>query len=120
MINSFYGQAITCLVVLPPAIWLGIYATRVRNAAWRQLLTVLVVLLVVPPTILGLWLMANGFFLFLAGLRGSAGGHGLADPTGTGLILFVFGAVIEILAWVGIIVIRRKARLEGHRPSTAA
>jgi ABC-type spermidine/putrescine transport system permease subunit II len=114
MLNSFYGQAITSLVMLPLGIWLGIYATRLRSVAWRRL-NVLVVLLVVPPTILGLWLMANGFFLFLAGLRGSARGPGADHPTSTGLVLLVVGAVIEILAWVGIMVMRRKARLEGHR-----
>jgi ABC-type molybdate transport system permease subunit len=115
MLNSFYGQAITSLVMLPLGIWLGIYATGVRNVAWRQLLSVLGVLLVVPPTILGVWLMANGLFGFLAELRGSASGPGVVHSTSTGLVLLVVGAVIEILAWVGVTVIRRKARLEGHR-----
>ena len=75
----------------------------------------LYVLLVVPPTILGLWLMANGFIFFLAGLWGPSfrmGGQyspGVVHPTRTGLLLLVVGAVIEILAWVGIMVIRRKA-----------
>ena len=115
MLNSFYGQAITSLVMLPLGIWLGIYATRLRNVAWRQLLGVLVVLLVVPPTLLGIWLMANGFFGFLTGLRGSASGTEAVHSTSMGLVLLVVGAVIEILAWVGIMVMRRKARLEGHR-----
>ena len=115
MLNTFYGQAITSMVMLPLGIWLGIYATRVRNVAWRQLLSALVVLLVGPPTILGVWLMANGFFGYLAGLQGSAIGPGLVHSTSTGLFLLVVGAVIEILAWGGIMIMRRKVRLEGHR-----
>ena len=115
MLDTFYGQAITGLVMLPLGIWLGICATRVRNVAWRQLLSVLGVLLVVPPTLLGIWLMANGFFGFLAGLRGSASGTKAVHSTSMGLVLLLVGAVIEILAWMGIMVVRRKARLEGQR-----
>jgi ABC-type dipeptide/oligopeptide/nickel transport system permease component len=115
MITYQLAIAGLCLVLLALGIGLGIYATRVRNVAWKQMLSVLVVLLVVPATILGVLLMANGFFGFLGGLRGSASARGVVDSTSMGIVLLVVGAVIEILAWVGIMVMRRKARLEDHR-----
>ncbi len=83
---------------------------------WRQLLIQLLVPLAVPPTVLGLWLMANGFFGFIAAMRGSASNHGVVLSISQGLVLLAVGVVIEILAWGGIIVIRRKAR----RPSQFA
>jgi hypothetical protein len=41
-------------------------------------------------------------------------GPGVVHSASMWFVLLVVGAVIEILAWMGIMVMRRKARLEGH------
>jgi molybdate transport system permease protein len=78
--------AVTLLVLLPPGLWLGrwLATTRFTGKAWIEALVVLP--LVLPPTVLGYYLLVS-----LGG--GSAVGSWLSDHLGVSLT-FNFGGLV--------------------------